>query len=124
MEWDALILETARRAGIDRAETIRTLDSFFDTLIEKMATEDQIQLREDFGYFEMREAGGTQSVHPQTITKCRRTPIFKKAGELKKKLRQSDEEYCAMLRGAGRTAQAERLANRRETIPAVKNKLR
>ncbi len=120
MEWDALILETARRAGIDRAEAARTLNSFFDTLIEKMATEDQIQLREDFGCFEMREAGGLQSAHPQAITKCRRTPIFKKAGELKKKLRQSDAEYCAMLRGAGRTAQAERLASRRKAMPEIK----
>lgn len=120
MEWDTLIHETARRAGMGEEETLRTLDSFFDTLIEKMATEDEIHLRADFGYFEMREAGGEQSVHPQTVTKCHRTPVFKKAGELKKKLRQSDEDYCRMLRDIGCEAQAERLSQRADGIRAAK----
>ena len=112
MDWDDLIEETARRAGLDREETLRVLDSLFDAVIDKMATEETVRLREDFGYFEMRDAGGSESVHPRAVTKCRRTPVFKKAGALKKKLRQSDEEYCQMLRGAGREAQAERLCLR------------
>jgi hypothetical protein len=51
-------------------------------------------------------------MHPQVVTKCHRTPVFKKASNLKKKLRQSDAEYCQMLREAGCGAQAERLTRR------------
>jgi nucleoid DNA-binding protein len=112
LKWENLIRETARRAEMGQEETARALDSFFDTLIEKMTTEDEIHLRQDFGYFEMREAGGEQSMHPQVVTKCHRTPVFKKASNLKKKLRQSDAEYCQMLREAGCGAQAERLTRR------------
>lgn len=120
MEWESLICETARRTGMGQEETLRTLDSFFDTLIEKMTTEDEIQLRQDFGHFEMREAGGEQSVHSQVVTKCHRTPVFKKAVDLKKRLRQSDTEYCQMLRQAGCEAQAERLTRRAESLRAGK----
>lgn len=109
MKWETLIEETARRAGTDCAEVRRTLDFFFDALIEKMDTEDTIQLREDFGCFELREAGGLQAGRPQTVTKCRRTPVFKKSNQLKKRLRQTDQDYCAMLRDVGRDAQAQRL---------------
>jgi nucleoid DNA-binding protein len=109
MDWSSLMEETIRRAGVKPEEAARTLDALFDLIIERMSTDDLIMLRPDFGYFEMRSAGGEKSMHTQDLRKCRRTPVFKKSGQLKKQLRQDDEDYLRMLRSAGRDAQAERL---------------
>jgi|GEM_PF-6336379 len=109
MNWETLIEETARRAGTDRQTAALTLDSFFDAVIRSMETEECIQLRSDFGCFEMREAGGEYAQHSQSLPKGHRTPVFKKAAELKKQLRQSDEEYLRMLRQTGHEEQARRV---------------
>lgn len=113
MNWDALIDETARRTGGKREDIARTLNVFFDVVIEKMGTDDVIQLRSDFGCFEMREAGGEKGPHRDTLYKCRRTPVFKKSKVLKKQLRQDDDAYLRMLLDAGQTEQADRLLQKR-----------
>jgi nucleoid DNA-binding protein len=115
VNWDSLIRETARRADADYSETKRTLESFFDTVIESMGTDDTVQLRPDFGLFEMREAGGEKSIRKSALPKSRRTPVFKKAGTLKKQLRQDDGDYLHMLRQDGRDAQADRLARKQRS---------
>ena len=115
MTWDQLLEETALRAKADPADAGRVLNAFFDIVIAQMETEERIMLRPDFGYFEMREAGGDKALREQSLRKARRTPVFKKSSALKKQLRQSDEDYLAMLRESGRAAQAARLLRKRES---------
>lgn len=115
MTWDQLLEETALGAKAAPADTARVLNTFFDIVIARMETEDRVMLRPDFGYFEMREAGGIKTPQEQTLRKVRRTPVFKKSSTLKKQLRQDDEAYLNMLRESGRGAQASRLLRKRET---------
>lgn len=116
MTWDQLLEETAQRARVCPADAAKVLNAFFDAVIQGMEAENTILLRPDFGYFEMRTAGGGKALQDQNLRKspCR-TPVFKKSGMLKKQLRRSDAEYPEMLGGAGRTAQAERLLQKQRS---------
>lgn len=95
MNWNTLIHETSRRAGVSPAEAAQILDSFFDTVIQHMETEDTVCLREDFGCFDMRAA--TMGRCPPFEVRGQKTPIFKSASELKHHLRQSDAAFLQRM---------------------------
>lgn len=115
MTWEELMKETALRAQTDPADVARILNAFFDVVIAGMETEELIAFRPDFGYFELRSAGGGKAQgSQQSLPKARRTPVFKKSNTLKKQLRQSDGDYLNMLRSSGRIDQANRLLRKQK----------
>ena len=115
MTWEELVKETAQRAQTDPSDAARILNSFFDVVIAGMETEELIAFRPDFGYFELRPAGGGKMQGDrQSLPKARRTPVFKKSTALKKQLRQSDDDYLNTLRASGRADQANRLLRKQK----------
>lgn len=98
MQWRELVEKVGARAGTTPEEAQLVLDAFSDLLLEAMEEEDSIQLRRDLGSFAVRDHGGTQAANQRHLyAKRHRTVVFKASNDLKKRLRQSDEEYDKML---------------------------
>lgn len=106
MHWRELVEESARRAGKSPEEMEAALDAFFDAVIAEIGRSDAVELRKDFGGFVVREHGGEKvSQYRDNYTKVQRTVFFKASNDLKKRMRQSDEDFMRMLEDKGAAKQ-------------------
>ena len=110
MEWSELVARTAEAAGCTLDEATRLLMAFSTVLTQSLEQEDKVALHPGVGAFVVKESGGEPlSQHRPQITKRQRTVMFKASNDLKKRMRQSDEDYLAMLERLGAWKQVEQL---------------
>lgn len=81
-----MIRETALRCGHSPEYVREILDVFFDTVVDGMRTDQLVMLRPDLGHFEMRQMKSAAR-GKEPAARSRRTPVFKKSGQLKALLR-------------------------------------
>lgn len=111
--YSELIQNAAQGVGMEAEEYRKLIDAYFEAATVQLSQGNDIMLHPAFGAMTLKEFGGVETGHGTSITKRRYTAFFKIEGPLRKRLRQSDEEYFAMLRAHGKDDLVESLIQQR-----------
>ena len=110
MDWETVVGLTAERAACSETDAKHLLAAFSCVICDLLEREDKAPLPPELGVLVVKEIGGeARSAVRSQITKTKRSVMFKASNDLKKRMRQSDEDYLAMLERLGAWKQVEQL---------------